>query len=238
VASTLTVQNSVTYCSTLIKNQRMNINNYEPGLTAARDILQLMLAPPFVWRFNRTNFSIDITEAGGTDYVVTLNDLGSIEQQWLDDGKDTADSIIGLGGQVQIQKSSGVRQPKQVAPVYDDNNGLITFRFDSIPDQDYTAYFDYQRKAPLISGWSQGFGPVPDEFAFIFNKWMLSEAALIVNDARFEIWRREAIAGLLATQDGLDAQAKDMFYAQMMNVGRTNFRSQSLGQSGAKARES
>jgi hypothetical protein len=235
MSSTLTVQNSVTYCSTLIKNQRMNINNYEPGLTAARDILQLMLAPPFVWRFNRSSFSIAITGAGGTDYVVSLPTLGRIEMQWL---VDSNGNVIALNGAVELAKSSEVRQPKQVAPVYDDNNGNITFRFDSVPDQAYTAFFDFQVKAPLITGWSQGFGPVPDEFAFIFNKWMLSEAALIVNDARFEIWRREAIAGLLATQDGLDAQAKNMFYDQMMNVGRTNFRGQSMGQSAAKARES
>jgi hypothetical protein len=235
VASTLTIQNAVTYCSTLIKNQRMNINNYEPGTTAARDILQLMLAPPFVWRFNRGNFSIPITQMDGTDYTIALANLGRIETQWL---LDADDNIMQLNGAVELAKVSFVRPPVLVAPVYDDNAGNITFRFDSVPDQDYTAYFDYQLKPPLITGWSQGFGPVPDEFAFIFNKWMLSEAALIVNDARFEIWRREAIAGLLATQDGLDAQAKQMFYDQMMNVGRTNLRGQTMGQSGAKARES
>lgn len=235
MSTNLTIQNSVTYCSTLIKNQRMNINNYEPGLTAARDILQLMLAPPFVWRFNRGSFSIAISQAGGTDYVVNVPTLGRIETQWL---VTSADVIWDLNGAVALSKVSSVRRPVTVAPQYDDNQGNVTFRFNSVPDQTYTAFFDYQQKPPLITGWSQGFGPVPDEFAFIFNKWMLSEAALIVNDARFEIWRREAIAGLLATQDGLDAQAKNMFYDQMMNVGRTNFRGQSLGQSGAKARES
>jgi len=235
MASSLTVQDSVRYCSTIIKNQRMSINNYEPGLTAARDILQLMLAPPFVWRFNRASFSINIATANGTDYAVGPILLGRIENQWLE---SSTGAISDLNGAVSLSKVSSVRRPVLVAPQYDNNAGTITFRFNSIPDAPYTAFFDYQLTPPLISGWAKGFGPVPDEFAFIFNKWMLSEAALIVNDARFEIWRREAIAGLLATQDGLDAQAKNMFYDQMMNVGRTNFRGQSLGQSGAKARES
>jgi hypothetical protein len=69
-------------------------------------------------------------------------------------------------------------------------------------------------------------------------KWYLSEAALLVNDARFEIWRREAVAALLATQDGLDEQAKAIQYEQMINVGRSSLRSDAMGKSGAAARQS
>jgi hypothetical protein len=46
------------------------------------------------------------------------------------------------------------------------------------------------------------------------------------------------VAALLATQDGLDEQAKAIQYEQMMNVGRSSLRSDAMGKSGAAARQS
>lgn len=234
VSTNLTIQDAVVFASTLIKNQRLNVNNYEPGLTMANIVLGRILGAPFVWRFNRGNFTIAISQGGGTDYALLLPLLGRIETQWL---LDADENILQLDGAVELAKVSSVRRPVQVAPVYDDNAGNITFRFNSVPDQAYTAVFDYQKKAPLLVSWGlTGFAPVPDEFAYIFMKMFLAEAALLVNDARFEIWRREGVAALLATQDGLDEQAKAIQFEQMLNVGRTSYRSQMAGQSGAQAR--
>lgn len=229
---TITVQDSVNYVRTLIKNQRLNISKYEPGLTSANIVLGRILGPPFVWRFNRFNFSIPISEAGGTDYQLNLPTLGRIESMWL---MDSAGNICALEGRLDLPKSTSVRRPQLVAAVYDDNQGNITFRFDALPDQAYTAFFDAQNKAQLLRGWSDPFGPVPDEFGYIYHTLFLSEAALIVNDARFEIWRRNGVAALLAAQDGLDEQAKAIMFEQMLNVGRTAQRSQAMGKSGAAA---
>src|ERR1039458_2853515 len=235
MSTTLTVQNAVVFASTLIKNQRLNVNNYEPGLTMANIVLQRILGAPFVWRFNRATFNVAITTVGGTDYPLYLPTLGRLETQWLVDAQS---SVMQLEGRVALAKVSSVRRPELVAPVYDHKAGNITLRFNGVPDEAYTAYFDFQQKAQLLTGWAKGFGPVPDEFAYIFMKWHLSEAALLVNDARFEIWRREAVAALLATQDGLDEQAKAIQYEQMMNVGRSSLRSDAMGKSGAAARQS
>lgn len=235
MATNLTVQDGVTFVETLLKNQRLNVNNYQPGLMAANIVLGRMLAPPFVWRFNRGTFTIDITEAGGTDYPVVLEDLGRIEKQWM---LDVNGKVIALAGEVELAASSDVQRPTQVAPVYDDNAGNITMRFNSVPDEDYTAVFDYQRKAQLITGYATPFQPVPDEFAYVFMKMFLGECALLVNDSRFEIWRREGAFALLATQDGLDQQAVDIFLEQMFGAGRSAVRSQTLGQSGAQGRVS
>jgi hypothetical protein len=233
MATTITIEDSVNYAKTLIKNQSLNISKYEPGLTSANIVLQRILGAPFVWRFNRFNFSIAISTAGGTDYQVSLPTLGFVESMWLEDADG---NIYAIEGRLDLPKSSQIRRPQLVALVYDDNLGNITFRFDSVPDQAYTLYADAQNKAPRLMGWSSKFGPVPDEFGYIYQKWFLSEAALIVNDARFEIWRREALAALLATQDGLDEQAKAIMFEQMLNVGRTAQRSQLTGQSGSNAR--
>lgn len=226
MAVTISVSDVMVYVKTLIKNQRLNINNQQPGVTMANIVLQRMLNPPFVWRENRTNISQAITTGGGTDYVMSIANLGRIESQWM---QDPQDNRIALEGAVSLPKISTVRPPIKVAPVYDDNEGNITMRFDSVPDQNYTAFFDYQRKAPLITSSAGTFGPMPDEFEYLFAIGMLAQGALIVNDARFNIWQGEFVAGLLATQDGLDAQAKSLFYNQMLNTGRTAQRVQAMG---------
>lgn len=227
----------MTYVSTLLDNQRLNVNGLEPGLTMANTVLQRMLGAPFIWRFNRTNIAVPITEAGGTDYTVALDDLGRIETQWLSDLTDPDNvKIFELKGLQSVPKFSTVRRPTEAGPVYDDNQGNITFRFNSVPDQDYTAYFDYQRKAVRLTSYGETFAPVPDEFGYLFSKGLLAEAGLLTNDSRFPIWEKDFIAGMLATQDGLDAQAKAIFYEQMLNVGRTSVRSQMAGQGGAQGR--
>lgn len=230
---TLSVQNSLTYVQSLIDNQRLNVNNMEPGVTMANTVLQTMLGPPFIWRQNRNSTSVVISTDDGTDYDINIPTLGFIETQWM---SDTADKIYALNGATSLAKSSTVRQPTEVSPQYDDNSGIVTFRFNSIPDDTYNAFFDFQMAAPLITSPGDTFDPFSDYFGYLFNKGMLSEGALMVNDSRFQIWRAEWIAGLLATQDGLDAQAKDMFFTQFMNTTRTAMRSQGLGTTATQAR--
>ena len=230
---TLSVQASMTYVQTLIDNQRLNVNNMEPGVTMANTVLGTMLGPPFVWRQNRSNISFPITTTGGTDYVQSVPGMGFIETQWLEDSDD---NILELNGATALAKVSFQRTPTLIAPQYDDNQGNITFRFNSVPDADYTASLDFQNAAPLITSPAQTFIPLSDYFGYLFNKGFLSEGALLVNDSRFSIWRSEWIAQCLATQDGLDAQAKDMFYNQFMNTTRTVQRSQDLSKNGGSGR--
>ena len=230
---TLSVRNSLTYVQTLIDNQRLNVNNDEPGVTMANIVLGTMMGAPFCWRQNRSRLSIAISTAGGTDYVKSAPTMGFIEAQWLVDAND---NILELNGATALAKVSYQRTPTLMAPQYDDNQGNITFRFNSVPDTDYTAFIDFQNAATLITSPAQTFFPLSDYFGYLFNKGMLSEDALLVNDSRFSIWRGEWIAQLLATQDGLDAQAKDMFYNQFMNTTRTVQRSSGAGQNGTQGR--
>lgn len=200
----------------------------------ANNVLGIMLGAPMVWRFNRANASFAINTAGGTDYIQSMPTLGMIETQWL---TDDANNIHSLEGAVAIPRVSAKRRPMRIAPQYDNNANQITFRVDTVPDRNYLVHLDYQQKAQLVTGFGQTFFPVPDEFGYIFNRLMLSEGAVIVNDSRFVQWRREGLAALLATQDGLDAQAKSIFFDQMMNIGRTATRSQAAGTSGAQGRQ-
>lgn len=231
---TLSVQSALTYVQTLIDNQRLNVNNMEPGMTMANTVLGLMLGPPFVWRQNRATFSFTVNTPGGTDYDTAIPNMGFIETQWLEDSNN---NILALTGATALAKVSYERQPTEIAPQYDDNQGNITFRLNSVPDANYTAFLDYQQAAKLLTSPADTFSPMSDYFGYLFNKGMLSEGALLVNDSRFSIWRAEWIAGLLATQDGLDAQAKDIFFSQFMNTSRTVLRSQGMAVNGTDGRK-
>lgn len=230
---TLSIQASLTYVQTLIDNQRLNVNNMEPAVTMANTVLGTMLGPPFIWRQNRTNISFPIGTAGKTDYFQYVPGLGFIETQWLEDEDGNK---LELNGSTALAKVSSQRTPTLIAAQYDDNQGNITFRVNSVPDADYTVYLDTQNAAPLIMSPADTFTPLSDYFGYLFNKGMLSEGALLVNDSRFSIWRSEWIAQMLATQDGLDAQAKDMFYSQFMNTTRTVQRSSGATQNGTGGR--
>lgn len=230
---TLSIQDSLTYVQSLIDNQRLNVNNNQPGVTMANTVLGTMLGAPFVWRQNRTNLNFDLTTVGGTDYVQSVPGMGFVETQWLE---DSTGNILELNGATSLARVSFERTPTLIAAQYDDNQGNITFRVNSVPDADYTAFLDIQNAAPLITSPADTFMPLSDYFGYLFNKGMLSEGALLVNDSRFSIWRSEWIAQLLATQDGLDAQAKDMFYNQFMNTTRTVQRSSGMSQNGTQGR--
>jgi hypothetical protein len=233
MATTISMMDVWVYAMTLLKNQQLDINNLQPGLQAGNDILEVMLCAPFRWPWNRGNVSFPITTAGGCDYTQALPTLGFIETQWLSDAQS---NIMELKGRVSLAKVSGRRRPIEVAQQYDDGEGNITFRFGSVPDGNYTANFDFQQKPKRLTSPASTFGPVPDQFSHLFMKGVLSEGALIVNDSRFTIWRREWIAQVLATQDGLDEQQKNIFYEQMMGVGRTSYRSQQAGVQGSAGR--
>lgn len=230
---TLSVQASMTYVQSLIDNQRLNVNNMEPGVTMANTVLGTMMGPPFTWRQNRSNLAFPISTVGGSDYTRFVPTMGVIETQWL---IDSGENILELNGATALAQVSFQRTPTLIAPQYDDNQGNITFRLNSVPDANYIVFLDYQNAAPLITSPADAFLPLSDYFGYLFNKGMLSEGALLVNDSRFSIWRSEWIAQCLATQDGLDAQAKDMFYNQFMNTTRTVQRSQDASRNGGQGR--
>jgi hypothetical protein len=233
MSTTLTIQDGLTFVRGYIKQQSVSVNNQQPGLGIAQIILNIVLGPPFVWRFNRFNFSIPISTGGGTDYPIFVGNLGHIETQWMVDANG---KFYELGGETTLARTGMQKQPTKVSPQYDDNAGNITFRFNSIPDKIYTAFFDYQQKAPLITGYAQPLGTVPDEFAHIIFTGLLAWAGMLVNDARFPIWEKRFIADLLAAQDGLDDQAKIIFMGEWMEFTKTAIRSQGAVQGGVGGR--
>jgi len=213
MATTLTVQDSINWALPFLKNQPVAVTNQQPALMCANIVLGFMLGPPMVWRFNRKEISFAISAAGLTDYVQLLNDFGFIELAWLTSGSNQ----YALEGDIALVINPTSARPERVAAQFDDNAGDITFRFDKVPDASYTAFIDYQKKAQLLTSFASSWGPVPDEFNFIFNYGFLSLLCLLVNDARFPIFESYFIGRLLAAQDGLDDQKRAIFYENWAN---------------------
>ena len=123
-------------------------NLYEPGLTNANWIMSTVLAPPFAWQWNRSTAAFSTT-VGQSDYVVAIPNFG-----WLE--KATYSNVALNPPIVELQIStllaaSGTNgTPFQIAVVFDDNNGNITFRLLSVPDNNYTVILTYQQ-APIFA---------------------------------------------------------------------------------------
>lgn len=233
MSQVLVLQNAITWAQAIITNQSLSVNGLEPGLTFGNWILQRIMGPPFRWRFNRKTFNIPISQGSGTDYTVAIADLGHIEGQWL---QDNSGGIYELNGALWLPKSSLLTRPTEYAPVYDDNQGNITFRFKSLPDKVYTTYIDYQAKPGLMTSYAAPWGTVPDEFSYIFNAGFLSLAMMLIRDSRFPIWEQYFISALLGAQDGLDEQAVNIFMRDWINYSRSISRSMGETNSGLAGR--
>ena len=230
MSCTKTIQDSVTWVSTILKQQPLNVSNWEPGLTFANLVLGRVLGPPMKWRFNRANLNFGISTAGGTDYSAAVADLGWIETQWLQDAGGT---IHQLEGAQAIAKTTNSYRPKTMAPVYDDNAGNITFRFDAIPTANDTVFIDYQKKAPVATSFGSNWAPLPDEYGYIYNQLFLALAGNLVSDPRTPGWSQMGVSALLGAQTGLSAQAIAIFVWEWERLMTTLARSQDMVKAGA-----
>lgn len=232
MASTLVLQNSISYVKPYLKNQPLQVSLEEPALTAANGVLGTILGPPMKWRFNRDEFNFPITSAN-TDYQISVPQLGFIETQWL---TDVAGKAMPLGGAISLPVNGARGRPEKLAPQFDDNAGGITFRVDKTPDKNYTVYCDYQRKAPLMTSAASEWAPIPDEFNYIFNQGFLCLMSLLVNDSRFPIFEQYFISRLLGAQDGLTDQERNIFLGNWGNFVQTLARSQGAVNAGMAGR--
>jgi hypothetical protein len=232
MSCTKTIQDSVTWAFTILKQAPLQVNNMEPGLTFANIVLERILGPPMRWRFNRGTLSFAITPGGGTDYTQSVPNMGWIETQWL---LDSSGNIHSLEGALALPKTTVPMRPKTLAPVYDDNAGNITFRVNSVPTANDTVYVDFQQKAPLITSYGSTWAPIPDEYGYIYNKLFLAAAGNLIGDARAPLWGQEGVSALLGAQKGLQTQEIAIFLGEFDRAMKTLAASQDMGKAGTQA---
>lgn len=212
MATTLVLQDSMNFASSIITNNPQMVNNLEPALMCANIVLGTMLGPPCKWPFNRGNISFD-TIVGITDYQVAVPDFRFLDVMWIGETKDDNSENTELQGMVSLAKEGNSQKgrPTKVSPQYEDGEGNITFRIANAPGKVYTVYIDYMKKMQLMTSAGTRWGVVPDEFAYIFNQGYLALMMLLVRDERFAVMEAYFIGRLLGAQGGLTDQEKLIF---------------------------
>jgi len=231
---TRTLQNSVNFIRPYLKNQPAAVTVSEPGLSAGNTVLEIMLAPPLKWRWNRRSFSFQTTITPiTTDYPVSLADFGFMEHQWI---TDSTGQVHALTGATSLGVDAAKSRPTLIAPQYDDDLGSITFRLKNTPDAVYTVKGDYQRKPVLMQSYGSVWDVVPDDFSHCYDLGYLTFMSLLVNDSRFPVFERWFLSRVLSMQEGLDDQARNIFLGNWMQSVKTIERTQSGAQMGNAAR--
>lgn len=231
---TRTLLNSINFIKPYLKNQPASVTVSEPGLSAGNTVLEILLAPPLKWRWNRRTFQFTTVATPATwDYLVPLPDFGFMENQWL---VDSLGKVHAITGEISLTPDPQLGRPTLIAPQYDDDLGNITFRVKNTPNGIFTIYGDYQRKPTLMNSYASPWDVVPDDFSHCYDLGFLTFMSLLVNDSRFPVFERWFLSRVLSMQEGLDDQARDIFIGNWMTSVKTVTRTQASAQTGNAAR--
>lgn len=212
MASTKTIQQTMNWAQYFIGNRSMSLANLEPALTSANIVCQVMLQPPFKWRWNRKTVSFAYTVAAESPVVDAISDFGFIEKAFVVGADAKVVEIPNI--YTNLSNDTGIGQPNAVAPYLDDNAGNITFGFmPGTPDQDYTVNVIYQKKPVLLSALTQTW-PIPDEYGFVYDWGFLALMYLFADSTKFGPANQKFISGLLGIAEGLGEQDIAIFLGQ------------------------
>lgn len=214
MASSITVQNTVSWALPFLEMQPLEIVGMEPALSSATMILQTMLGPPFAWAWNRAFITYQTNGADSTQ--AGLSKFGHLE------GGTVQPLTGGNAWEVEVKNLllADVQQarPKFISPLIDDGMGNITFRLTPSPDQGYQVTLIAQNKAPVVMSLAQTWAPVPDERNYVCQWGFLSLMSLIGADARFNEYNAKFITSLLGAQGGLSDLERNIFLANWTRV--------------------
>lgn len=234
---TRNIMSSALFAQPFIGYQPVNISNQEPALTAANLTKQTMLGPPFHWMWNRNAFHVP-AETGATsfqqDYLLPLPDYGFAEKIWLTDPTDKVIEITNIVSALAME--SIVKRPSSAALFTQDEDGNVTLRLNTIPDQAYMIDGLYQSAPTWMTSLAALWAPIPDHLAFIYDWGFLGFISLLVKDARAPIFLGKFASHLLGSQDGLTAQQRNIFLGNFLETMNQQGREQLATQQGAQGR--
>lgn len=213
MSCTTNIQASLDWAIPFVRFQPLTIGGNEPALTAANMTLQLMLGPPFQWRWNRSVATFVCT-VGQQDYTANIPNFG------FEEVASVADTG-GLNKEITFKKVLALDgttpdRPAYIAVQSDDNQGNISFRLSPPPEQAYTVTVEYQRKPPPILSLAGLWTPVPDEYAYIYNWGFITMAAMLVSDPRMTAYAQKFIGHLLGAQSGLTERQINIFMSTFL----------------------
>jgi hypothetical protein len=86
------------------------------------------------------------------------------------------------------------------------------------PDKVYPVSITVQQKPLLLTSLNQTWGPIPDEFSFIYQIGLLSYMYEFADDSRSAIKRQQFVSHLLGASEGLTATQVNIFLSNFQNL--------------------
>ena len=223
MASTIELQRTITRTSQFLRLQPLlfqkNTAN-DPAFSNADWVKQLILSPPFAWRWNRTAATFTdptfVTIIGQTDYVVNLPTFGWIEKAVAYEpvnGYLTHELQVGLIFGADAQTN----QPARISAQFDDGEGNITFRIFPAPDQVYNIVVEYQNSASLFTSVDQTWEPIPDYLSFIYNSGFDAKGYEYTNDPRYMTTMQLFLQQLVDSSENLSQTQKNLWIEDKLN---------------------
>lgn len=223
MATTNTIQNTLDWCRAFILNRPSsgvaNITN-EPALTTANLIMSTILAPPFAWQWNRAIEQFN-TVAGKSDYFISSPFFGWLEKATIANTSGGFPPIVELQISSLLSASGKQGRPFEVCPVFDDNNGNLTFRFMPIPDQTYNVVLTYQKAPIFIDDLDETWAPIPDKYNFLYERGMLAHLHGMYDAATYAMELQLFFRQLVGCSEGLSDTAKAIFLEDRLAQVRT-----------------
>lgn len=218
MASTITLQRSVTLASAFIRYAPLTMSANDPALSNADWVRQFILSAPFAWRWNREVLTFT-TSVGQSDYVVSTNDFGWIEKAILynpDNGNFTNELEVENNLAVESQPN----QPTKISAQLDNDAGQITFRLVPAPDTEYNVEVTAQKAAPTFTSLSDTWAPIPDYFSYVFNTGFLAKNYEYMNDPRFVPTLQLFLQQVVAANEGLSDAQRNIFLSDRLDTVR------------------
>jgi len=212
MASTITINQTLSWVAPFILGRPtkgvLGATN-EPALTSANKILQMMLAPPFRWSWNRIQTTF-YTIVNQSDYVINVSNWGYLEKATSYNASDTTPTR-----EVEVYQTLAADTvagpPQRIVPMFDDGNGNITFRVFPSPDNIYLMTITMQKAAPLLTDLSGSWSPVPDKYAYLYEQGLLATLQGMYSERMYALNMQLFLRQLVAASEGLSETERAIF---------------------------
>lgn len=197
-----------------------NPSSNDPGFTNADWVRQFILAPPFAWRWNRTNTDTTCV-TGASDIVLPLSNFGWLEKAVITDPTD-GNRAQELEIVLNLTQETVPNLPMRIAAQDDDGEGNITFRLMPPPDKEYGLTLISQNAPPLFAAATDTWAPIPDYLSYLYNQGMKALAYEYTDDSRYQIAIQIFMQQVVAANNGLTESQRNIFLSDRLNTAREN----------------
>ena len=180
------------------------------------------------------------------DYVVAppagYNTAGGATQGWFShiehasvyDVSSTTPRWVELTVKNNLSLDSATGRSTFISPESEDANGNLTFRVMPSPDEAYPINIHAMLTPPQITSVNQTWAPLPDYLQNVYTLGFLAVMLAFNDDPRAPMYNAQFKAAILARQDGLNPEQRDIF---LNNWDMLTSRQQMNAQQGTIARQ-